>query len=85
MTKKVIISILILVRVVLNLTTAHAQNPFVYEKGKTFKDISSYRMEKAINLKVASTPVPVVHQHVVARANGMARPRYVPLLRQHLR
>lgn len=35
----------------------HAQSPFVYKKDKTFKDISSYRMEKAIDLKVASAPV----------------------------
>lgn len=57
MTKQVIISILILVCAVFDLTTAHAQNPFVYEKGKTFKDVSSYRMEKAIDLKTISVPV----------------------------
>ena len=35
----------------------HAQNPFVYEKGKSFKNVSSYRMDKTIDLKAASAPV----------------------------
>lgn len=38
-------------------TTVLAQNSFVYQKGKSFKDAKAYPMEQGINLNVSSSPI----------------------------
>lgn len=35
-----------------------AQNPFTYHKGKTYKDVAAYRMEKNIDLNTYTPSTP---------------------------
>ncbi|MCD8182534.1 MAG: glycoside hydrolase family 36 [Bacteroides sp.] len=57
MVKHYIICMLVLAGIVGNQTTISAQNSFVYEKGKSFRNIAAYDMENAIDLNQLSTPI----------------------------
>ena len=35
-----------------------AQNPFIYHKGKTYKDVAAYRMEEIIDLNTHTPSTP---------------------------
>ena len=37
-----------------------AQNPFTYHKGKTYKDVAAYRMEKNIDLNTYTPSTPIM-------------------------
>ena len=37
-----------------------AQNPFTYHKGKTYKDLAAYRMEKNIDLNTYTPSTPII-------------------------
>lgn len=42
-----------------------AQNPFIYHKGKTFKDIAAYRMKKNIDLNIYAPSTPILYERQV--------------------
>lgn len=46
-------------------TSMLAQNPFIYHKGKTFKDIAAYRMKKNIDLNIYVPSTPILYERQV--------------------
>ena len=46
-------------------TSMLAQNPFIYHKGKTFKDIAAYRMKKNIDLNIYAPSTPILYERQV--------------------
>lgn len=46
-------------------TSMLAQNPFIYHKGKTFKDIAAYRMKKNIDLNIYTPSTPILYERQV--------------------
>lgn len=46
-------------------TSMLAQNPFTYYKGKGYKDIAAYRMEKEIDLNTYTPSVPILYEQSV--------------------
>lgn len=44
-----------------------AQNPFTYHKGKTYKDVAAYRMEKNIDL---NTYTPIYPHNIRTASTG---------------
>lgn len=57
MIRGVIINLSVLACICLYPGTIHAQQTFVYEKGKSLMNVPAYRMEKAIDASALSTPV----------------------------
>ena len=59
-----------------------AQNPFTYHKGKTYKDVAAYRMEKNIDLNTYTPSTPIIYEQQVPEHQGtlsykVALPLYV--------
>lgn len=59
-----------------------AQNPFTYHKGKTYKDVAAYRMEKNIDLSTYTPSTPIIYEQQVPEHQGtlsykVALPLYV--------
>ena len=42
-----------------------AQNPFIYHKGKTYKDVAAYRMEEIIDLNTHTPSTPILYEQQV--------------------
>ena len=58
------ISIWILAGIVVTTSTL-AQNPFIYHKGKTYKDIAAYRMKNNIDLNIYAPSTPILYEKQV--------------------
>ena len=59
-----------------------AQNPFIYHKGKTYKDVAAYRMEEIIDLNTHTPSTPIlceqqVPEHQSTLSYKVALPLYV--------
>lgn len=48
-----------------------AQNPFIYHKGKTYKDVAAYRMEEIIDLNIPYS----IHPHFI-RTTSAGTPKH---------
>lgn len=62
-----------------------AQNPFTYHKGKTYKDVAAYRMEKNIDLNTYTPSTPIIYEQQVPEHQGtlsykVALPLYLSLI-----
>lgn len=59
-----------------------AQNPFIYYKGKGYKDIAAYRMKKYIDLSIYTPSAPILYEQSVPEHQNtlsyrVALPQYV--------
>lgn len=52
-----------------------AQNPFIYHKGKTYKDVAAYRMEEIIDLNTHTPSTPILYEQQVPEHQSTLRIR----------
>ena len=65
---------------IINFSAYSVSSPFVYERGKSFKDVAAYRMKEVIDLTILSTPLlyeKQVPDHNNALSYTVALPPYV--------
>lgn len=52
-----------------------AQNPFIYHKGKTYKDVAAYRMEEIIDLNTHTPSTPIYTNNKCRNTKALFRIR----------